>query len=224
VVSHLEDERISRACTRNARRVAAVHRNYVEYADVLAEMHVWVLANSEWVQQYLDTGSRGMTKLNTALWRCGHAYAANERMRRTGCKPGDHYWYSTAVVEDLLPAVWSFTDWLATGSPSDAGMPKGRSRPSEGNNRVAMLVDVAGAVRKLPADDIELLRQRYVESMDWVLLGRLRDQSQDAVRKRVDRLLLRLVDFLGGEPPVWNTGRRAKSNAAMQFENRKQTG
>ena len=214
------EEKVLRACRRNANRVAKVNRNYTTSDDVMGELFLWVASNKNKVSTWMDEGHKGMAKLNTALFRTGHRYVNKERAEAIGGQLSDMYWYTVPVIEELLDDVWRYIDWLP--SPT-IERERGQSSPSEGNNRTAMMIDVATALAQLPKDDQELLRDRYADGGAYIdALAAKLDMTPDGVRKRIDRILKKLVDKLGGEPPFWGGGRKAKSNQAALNETRDQ--
>jgi DNA-directed RNA polymerase specialized sigma24 family protein len=220
VVEEVFTDKVMRACRRNANKVASVNKNYVSSDDIMGEMFLWVAANSKKVDEWVEEGHKGMGKLNTALFRAGHRYVNKERAQAIGGQLSDMYWYTVPVVEDLLTDVWKYIDWLP--SPSFE-YERSQSRPSEGNNRTAMMIDVAGAVTALPKEDQEILRDRYSDGGSYIdAIAAKLEITPDGARKRIDRILNRIVEKLGGEPPFWGGGRRAKSNQAAVNETRDQ--
>ena len=218
----LFDERVMRAATRAARRVIVVNRRYVEYGDVLGELHLWLAKNVKYVAEWKEQGEHGMNKLGVALYRAGHSYASRERVRRTGCEPGDFYYYTPAVLEELLPDVWTYEAWDGGSSSTEPDMPRGKSKPSERGDRRAMMIDIAYSVTTLDVEDQRFLRARYTEpTLTWEELGQRFGLTAEAARKKNERLLVKMVDRLGGEPPLWRQGRRAQSNASAQVRTRR---
>lgn len=202
MVEDVFTDKVMRACRRNANRVARVNRNYVTSDDVMSEMFLWVAANSSKVDSWMESGRKGMGKLNTALFRTGHRYVNKQRAEAIGGQLSDMYWYSIPVLEELLEDVWTYTDWLPTPTVERS---RSHSSPAEGNNRTAMLVDVAFAVSSLPKDDRDLLRDRYCDGGAYLdAIASKLEESPDAVRKRIDRILNKLVEKLGGDPPFWH--------------------
>lgn len=215
----LFDERVMRACARAARRVVVVNRRYVEYSDVLGELYVWVAKNADTVDRWKEQERHGMNKLGVALFREGHGYAARERMRRTGCEQGDFYYYTPGVLEELLPDVWEYSAWDTASSGDDPSMPRGKSKPAEKGDRRAMMIDIAYSITTLDVEEQRFLRARYTEpTLSWEKLGKRFELTAEAARKRNERLLEKMVDRLGGEPPVWRNSRKARSNASAQAE------
>lgn len=195
----LFNERVMRAVSRSAHKVVVVNRRYVEQADVMSELYVWLLRNRPKVMHWLEQGQHGLNKLNVALYRAGHKWACNERAKRTGCQLSDFYWYTPAVVTELLPDVWDYQDW---GKGPVLEHTRGRTAPSEGGNRRAMMIDVAWAVSTLGEDEQALLRDCYAHggSPRDIVAAKL-EITNDALRKRLDRLVMKMIERLGGEPP-----------------------
>lgn len=218
----LFDEKTMRACAKAAKRVVVVNKRYVEYGDVLQEMYIWVAKHERNIIEWREQGQHGMNKLGVALFRHGHGYVAKERARKTGAHTSDFFYYTPAMIEELLPDVWSYSNWQGSNQV-EADMPRGKSKPSEGGNRQAMMIDVAYAVGTLPADDQRLLRDRFYDhpAMPAAHLASMWQLTEDGLRKKIDRLLAKLVDRLGGEPPMWRNSRRAVSNATAQSKLRK---
>lgn len=213
-------EKELRIARTQANRVARNHRGLVPVEDITSECYVWLVKHEHKVVEWAEQGSRGQAKLRTALYRAGQDYAVRERSKLTRTQYGDHYHYTTAVLEEILPDIWEYEDWSYSPAAADT-QPKGKSQPSEGFNRQASIVDVKWAVAGLQAEDQTILRNKYEGGgMSTADLGYLHGVTEDAMRKRLNRILVKLCDRLGGEPPWWNPGRKARSNASVQAETR----
>ena len=216
------DERITRTCTRAARRIATINRGYCDSEDVAQEMYAWVLTHPDWVDNWLEQGQRGIGKLFKALSRAGQKYVSLERQRRTGAVPEDLHWYTPGLVEELLPDVWYPQNW--DGGTRDAERPRSQGKPAEAGNRRAMMVDLSRAIATLNEEDGRFLADRYVlrpvESMsEWANAWEL---TEDGARKRLHRIVEKLIDRMGGEPPYYTPTRRVRSNAAALSELRRE--
>ena len=203
-----------RAAKRAATAVARVNKGYLDAGDILGAIYEYMLKHPERILACREEGKKRM--LGTVLYRAGVKYAHEERKRLTGAEDFDLCYYSIGMVEDILPKVWDYEDWFMSreGAPSTGG----QSRPAEGNTKLAMLVDVSTAVFGLPVDDQELLHLRYALGHDWALVGQRFELTEDAARKRVDRIIRRLIRTLGGEPPWYDGPGKHRSNAQAQNE------
>jgi DNA-directed RNA polymerase specialized sigma24 family protein len=96
--------------------------------------------------------------------------------------------------------VFDYENWGLESHEETEG--KGTSRPSEGNTRLAMLVDVKWALEGLSQDDQNLLRDRFADGgMDVQVMAATMQVSDTTVRRRIKNTLRKLADRLGGEPP-----------------------
>jgi len=203
-----------RIATASARRACRVTKGYLDIDDVIGEVYLWLAENETRIHEWRDH-EHGAAILGTACYRAG--LRAVDRARRSGggLEAGDLYYYTTAVVHELLPDVWEHDDWVLSGRSDRSGV-RSKSPASEGNNRLAMTVDVRGAVFSLTTDEVEILRDVYADGGTHIgLVGIAHGVTESAMRKRVDRILIKLVEKLGGPPP-WSGGRTARSNAAAQ--------
>jgi DNA-directed RNA polymerase specialized sigma24 family protein len=118
--------------------------------------------------------------------------------------------------------VWAHEGWTDTPDMANEFVTHS-AKPSEGGNRLALLSDVRAGLDKLNEQDRDLLRLRYANGgMEFGALAETLSASEEAVRKRVKRALVRLQDRLGGEAPIWYGRRRRMSNEQARQEIREQ--
>ena len=184
-----------------ARRITRIQNNYVEADDVQQECYLWMVKNPQRVYAWRGEGKKGKAKLGTALYRAGMRYVIRERTKRTSTEPADHAFYSEAVLHELLPDIFDYDSW-SMESFSEETERRAPSRPSEGNTRLAMLVDVKFAVESLNEEDQALLRDRFADGgMTVSALAAVHQTHETTIRRRVRNTLRKLADKLGGEPP-----------------------
>lgn len=176
-------------------------RGLVRADDLIQEANLWMVAHMDKVTQWREEGRHGQNKLRHACKQWCLKIVARERRRVSGLQPGDLHYYTSAMISELLPAIWNPDDWQ-TSSMLDTSELKGPSRPSEGNNRIAMIVDVRTAFYALPKDDQYVLFMLYKDAgMSYDMLGEILGVHERTVRRREERALERMVERLGGEPP-----------------------
>ena len=126
-------------------------------------------------------------------------------MKRAGFDRNSVFYYNQQMIREIIPNIFDPQDW-ASGEVVYGGEVRGTSRPSEGNNRLAMIADVRSAFYSLPEKDRVFLENHYrgggltlEEMAAWL------DCSDRTVRRRDERIMDKLVERLGGEPPwAWN--------------------
>lgn len=198
VDSFTDDElRIARQGAMSAARSG---RGLIPLEDLVAEANLWMVEHMEKLRLWRDKGSHGKNSLRRAVRQRCLTLIAAERRRRSGHQSGDVFWYTPQIIRELMPDIWDEDDWL-TGSAPNSGELRGPSRPSEGNNRLAMICDVRSAFYGLSDDDQTLLANVYRDSLPWAVIAVNLDVHERTVRRREERVLEKMVERLGGEPP-----------------------
>jgi RNA polymerase sigma factor (sigma-70 family) len=194
-----------------------IHRGLVSTDDLYQHMSLWVLEHWHKIEQWQGEESLKY-KLRKTFYNEAQKYVAKERSRHSRSPMSDSFYYTHAVLHELLPDVWEHVGWTDTPDMTSEFVAHS-SKPSEGGNRLALLSDVAAGLARLNKTDNDLLRMRYAKGgMDFAALAESYGASDEAMRKRVKRALDKLQDRLGGEPPIWRGRRRVRSNAEAQAE------
>lgn len=176
-------------------------RGVIDEEDLVGEAHMWLVEHMEKVTRWRDEGSHGRNKLRYAV-RC-HCLGLvfRERKQRSGLEKGDTHWYTAAMLKEIIPDIFDRQDWVG-GAPAPSNEIRSASAPAEGNNRLAIILDVLTAFQGLPAEDQWLLRSLYEGAgVHYDVLAAQLEVSDRTVRRREDRALERMVERLGGEPP-----------------------
>lgn len=176
-------------------------RGLVPADDLIGEANLWLVEHIDKVILWHDQGRHGQNKLRNACRQRCLTIIARERKKRSGLEQGDVFYYNRQMIRELLPDIFDEDDW-ASGSSAMSDTPKGPSKPSEGNNRLAMVADIRTAYYALPEKDQQFLNDMYrdgglpidVMCVQWGITDR-------TVRRRDDRILEKMVERLGGEPP-----------------------
>jgi DNA-directed RNA polymerase specialized sigma24 family protein len=172
----------------------------VEYNDLVAESNLWIVENYEKVEQWREEGRHGQNKLRNACKQKCLSVVARERKRRSNLQPGDVFYYTPQMIREILPNIWDVDDW-ASGETVTTGEVRSPSRPSEGNNRLAMIADVRAAFFNLKNPDQEVLYALFRDNLTFEQAAELFEVTERTVRRREERVLDRMVERLGGEPP-----------------------
>ena len=208
-----------------ATSVARQHHYLVPVDDLVQDGWEWVLRNDRKISGWVDdddspnqTSVRRLLKSSLRVHL--HNVVMKERYERTGCKPGDFYFYTPEVIEELLPEV---LDGHSPTSSADMDVFVSRSRkPNEGFEREAMRADIQAAFLRLSADDKRLLWDRFAAGgLDVGVIAELSDTTQRQIRYRLSRAINRIIRHVGGEQPKKNR-RKAMSNAAAVSATRDQ--
>jgi hypothetical protein len=176
-------------------------RGLVTVDDMVGEGNLWIVKHLDKVVHWRTQGRHGQNKLRHAVRQRCLTVIAKERRVRSGLQPGDVFYYTPAMIRELLPDIWDEDDWVS-GSTSNAEEIRSPSRPSEGNNRLAMVADVRSSFYTLSEKDQNFLEDFYRDGgiTADVMAARL-EVTERTVRRRDDRIMEKMVERLGGEPP-----------------------
>jgi RNA polymerase sigma factor (sigma-70 family) len=176
-------------------------RGLVDAGDLIGEANLWMISNMDKLVLWREQGRHGDNKLRNACRQRCLTVIAKERRVRSGAQAGDTQYYTAAMVRELLPDIFDIDDWL-TGSAAVSGEVRGPSRPAEGNNRLAMIADIRSAFFGLPVADRELLAQLYQDGgATYDAVANMTEVHERTVRRREERVIEKMVERLGGEPP-----------------------
>lgn len=215
-------EQIFKVAKMASQRTARVHRNLVSSDDVYQHLNVWALEHWHKIEEWEAQDSL-VFKLRRTFNNEGQKFAAKERAYKSKSSPSDSFYYTHEVLQELLKDVWHYEYWVQSSTPADSEFISRSTKPSEGNNRLALLSDVAQALKRLNDADRLLLQRRFDDGgTDFDALAIEYTASEEAIRKRVSRALTKLQDRLGGDAPIWNNRRYRKSNAQAQAELKEQ--
>ena len=201
------------------KRVARSHRQLIPEDELVSVGYEWIASHRKQVLEWApDPAKKNL--LYTSMLKHAQQYVLNERTRG-GSMYSDQYFYNLPIIENLLPDVWDIDTWSTASTPdSEMSELRGKSMPSEGGGRMAALADLSAALRVLSTDEERALRQRYQGGMTITDIAKQADLSPEAIRKRMQKAMMKLIDALGGEAP-WELGKRVKrSNARAQAETR----
>jgi DNA-directed RNA polymerase specialized sigma24 family protein len=190
--------RIARQGALSAARSA---RGLVPTGDLIGEANLWMLQHMDKVELWRDQGRHGQNKLRRACKQWCLSVVATERRKTSRLRNGDLFYYSPTLVSELLPYIWDPDDWTSSSAAAQEER-HAPSRPSEGNNRLAMIVDVRGAFFGLPVEDQRLLLLIHKDGgATYDAVAEFLEVSERTVRRREERVLEKLVERLGGEAP-----------------------
>jgi len=176
-------------------------RGLVHAEDLIGEANLWMVKHVDKVRLWRDQGRHGQNKLRNACRQRCLTVIAKERKQRSGLQPGDVFYYTAAMIRELLPDIWDEDDWTSS-SGGGAEEIRSPSRPAEGNNRLAMVADIRSAFFSLSQKDQVFLEDFYRDGGVAIdVMATQLEVSERTVRRRDDRIMEKMVERLGGEPP-----------------------
>lgn len=210
-MSKIDTQEILDQCEPNikvaAAQVARRYRGYVTFSDMEQEAQIWVMTHPRTVFDRLQDGKRGNDRITRQLAKHLHSIARTEKASVSGYNPEDEVFYSQAVVEMILPALWDET-LMVQGPQGEPSEGRSNSDPSEGGNWQVMVADVRAAYDRSDLDVRQrvALVMRYHEQATLTEIGRALEVSKQGAQGVVRSALGRLVNYLGGTDPHHSCG------------------
>jgi len=174
-------------------------RGLIDLGDLIGEANMWMVENYRKVIAWREEGRHGQNKLRQACRQKCLTVVAQERKRRSGLGSGDIFYYTPQMVRELIPDIFDVDDWTIT--VNNNGELKGKSSPSEGGNKLAMIVDVRGAFYNLGVDDRDVIVSLYRDGLQYQQIADKLEVSERTVRRKEERIMEKIVERLGGESP-----------------------
>lgn len=196
--------------TQGATNAHKAQREFVPLPDLINEGVLWCLEHPKKVELWREKGKYGENLLRHSVKQKCLSHVAKERRRVYRLERDDIAYYNPAVVREILPDIFDIDDWMTSSTASDMDKVSGLSRPSEGNNRLAAIVDVKSGFESLSDDDKTLLSELYADGgLSHQVLAATLEVTERTVQRREERAIQRLVDRLGGEVPWWDAKGRS---------------
>lgn len=183
---------------------------YVEYKDLVQELNIYVLQRPK-LEEDLDqsyTVSKDETKwvarkIMARFRRHIEKYSRKEKAAKVGYSTGDEFFYDTGTIASILPIALQFEiQGVTLIDKVDDGQPRKAPAPNEGGNLMAMAIDVKSAVELLDKDEQYIIDLRYGASpMTLSDIGKELGLSDSTVDRRVQKILRKIIDHLGGPTP-----------------------
>jgi DNA-directed RNA polymerase specialized sigma24 family protein len=203
-----------------ARSVSGQFPTSVTMEDTEQALWLWLYEKRASVLQTVqDSPDEWEAKIAGTMRKVASSHCAREKAATEGYSLEDLYRYSIPKIKSLLPDIFEYTDWQSFGSKGD-GQPGSKPLANQTGDRVAELVDIKAAVKRLPDSTKELLYLVHVYHYTVENLAEHFEISVEAAKKRLTRSYGAVQRELGrGDPdarPGPSQRRTVRSNAAWR--------
>ncbi len=173
----------------------------VEVADLRQSLYQWFMEHPNKLDEWEAKGEKDAKNLiYRSLRNQALDYCQKWKAKSVGYDIADLYYYTSEVIEALLPAV--LRSEYNTAHKLNIGRVGRPSAPAEGGNLVAMMIEIDYVYWKLGKEDRRILFMRHAESLDFKEIANfLSLGSEDAARMRHKRAVNRMIRKLGGFKP-----------------------
>jgi len=173
----------------------------VETTDIRQVLYQWFTEHPNKLNEWEAIGQKDAKNLlYRSLRNQALDYCQKWKAKTVGYEVSDVFYYEADIVEALLPAV--LRGEINQTHKLNLGRPGRPTAPNEGGNMMAMMIEIDYAYWKLTKDERKILFLRFAESMEYSKNGEeLSIGSVDAVRMRVNRIIRKLINKIGGFKP-----------------------
>jgi RNA polymerase sigma factor (sigma-70 family) len=181
------------------------YKGYAEVDDVKQELLEWSLKRADKIQEWLSPELSkqeyrlGIKRLAKTFNRMADRYCRKEKAKKLGYYVHDEAFYSTSLVEELLPM--AFSSELITKDPASEFVSGGGGDPATAGSFLASMYDMRIATKKLTIELYEILRMRYEDGMNLATIGEILNLSESTISRKVNTAIKLISKELGGESP-----------------------
>jgi len=181
------------------------YKGYAEVDDVKQELLEWSLKRADKVQEWLSPKLSkqeyrlGIKRLAKTFNRIADKYCRREKARKLGYYVHDEAFYSTALVEELLPL--AFSSELITKDPASEYVSNGGGDPATAGSFLASMYDIRIAVKKLSIEVYEMMRMHYEDGLTLEQIGQYFNVDKSTISRKINTGIKKISKDLGGESP-----------------------
>jgi DNA-directed RNA polymerase specialized sigma24 family protein len=187
-----------------------ITRNYKGFAeadDVKQELLEWSLKRSDKIQEWLseDLSKQeyriGIKRLAKTFNRMADRYCRKEKAKKLGYSIHDEAFYSTGMIEELLPM--AFSSNIITKDPATEFVSNGGGDPATAGSFLSSMYDIRIALRELTIEIYEMMRMHYEDGLTLEHIGEYFNVDKSTVSRKINTGIKQMSKELGGESP-WN--------------------
>jgi RNA polymerase sigma factor (sigma-70 family) len=187
-----------------------ITRNYKGFAeadDVKQELLEWSLKRNDKIQEWLNEDlskqeyRMGIKRLAKTFNRMADRHCRKEKAKKLGYSVHDEAFYSTGMIEELLPM--AFSSNIITKDPATEFVSNGGGDPATAGSFLASMYDIRIALRNLTIDLYEILRMRYEDGLKLEDIASYFDVTDSTINRKISTAIKQISKELGGESP-WN--------------------
>jgi len=181
------------------------YKGFVEADDVKQELLEWSLKRSDKIQEWLNEDlskqeyRMGIKRLAKTFNRMADRYCRKEKAKKLGYSIHDEAFYSTGMIEELLPM--AFSSNIMTKDPATEYVSNGGGDPATAGSFLASMYDIRIALRGLTIDLYEILRMRYEDGLKLEDIASYFDVTDSTINRKISTAIKLISKDLGGESP-----------------------
>jgi DNA-directed RNA polymerase specialized sigma24 family protein len=185
-----------------------ITRNYKGFAeadDVKQELLEWSLKRNDKIQEWLNENLSkqeyriGIKRLAKTFNRMADRYCRKEKAKKLGYSIHDEAFYSTGMIEELLPM--AFSSNIITKDPATEFVSNGGGDPATAGSFLASMYDIRIALRNLTIEIYEMMRMHYEDGLTLEHIGEYFNVDKSTISRKINTGIKQMSKELGGESP-----------------------
>jgi RNA polymerase sigma factor (sigma-70 family) len=185
-----------------------ITRNYKGFAeadDVKQELLEWSLKRNDKIQEWLNEDLSkqeyriGIKRLAKTFNRMADRYCRKEKAKKLGYSIHDEAFYSTGMIEELLPM--AFSSNIITKDPATEYVSNGCGDPATAGSFLASMYDIRIALRELTIETYEMMRMHYEDGLTLEQIGEYFNVDKSTISRKINTGIKQISKELGGESP-----------------------
>jgi RNA polymerase sigma factor (sigma-70 family) len=185
-----------------------ITRNYKGFAeadDVKQELLEWSLKRNDKIQEWLNEDLSkqeyriGIKRLAKTFNRMADRYCRKEKAKKLGYSIHDEAFYSTGMIEELLPM--AFSSNIITKDPATEYVSNGGGDPATAGSFLASMYDIRIALRELTIEIYEMMRMHYEDGLTLEQIGEYFNVDKSTISRKINTGIKQMSKELGGESP-----------------------
>jgi DNA-directed RNA polymerase specialized sigma24 family protein len=126
-------------------------------------------------------------------------YCRKEKAKKLGYSIHDEAFYSTAMIEELLPM--AFSSNIITKDPATEFVSNGGGDPATAGSFLASMYDIRIALRELTIEIYEMMRMHYEDGLTLEHIGEYFNVDKSTISRKINTGIKQMSKELGGESP-----------------------
>jgi DNA-directed RNA polymerase specialized sigma24 family protein len=185
-----------------------ITRNYKGFAeadDVKQELLEWSLKRNDKIQEWLNEDLSkqeyriGIKRLAKTFNRMADRYCRKEKAKKLGYSIHDEAFYSTGMIEELLPM--AFSSNIITKDPATEYVSNGGGDPATAGSFLASMYDIRISLRNLTIEIYEMMRMHYEDGLTLEQIGEYFNVDKSTISRKINTGIKQISKELGGESP-----------------------
>jgi DNA-directed RNA polymerase specialized sigma24 family protein len=185
-----------------------ITRNYKGFAeadDVKQELLEWSLKRNDKIQEWLNEDLSkqeyriGIKRLAKTFNRMADRYCRKEKAKKLGYSIHDEAFYSTGMIEELLPM--AFSSNIITKDPATEYVSNGGGDPATAGSFLASMYDIRISLRNLTIEIYEMMRMHYEDGLTLEQIGEYFNVDKSTISRKINTGIKQMSKELGGESP-----------------------